>query len=63
MISVTMDLMDMSELPACSPDLSSTLAQAPPVTSLTDITDFSVPPQPAGEYFDSVLSVLVLFTQ
>ena len=46
MISVTMDLMDMSELP----DLSSSV-QAPAITSLTDISTFSAQPPPTGEYF------------
>ena len=55
MISVTMDLMDMSELPVCAPDLaslsSSPQAQATPVTSITDISTFPAQPQPTGEYF------------
>ena len=40
MISVTMDLMDMSELP----DLSSS-------AQVTDISTFSAQPPPTGEYF------------
>ena len=53
MISVTMDLMDMSELPVCPvPDLASlsSTPQDPPVTTLTDISTFSAQPQPTGEY-------------
>ena len=52
MISVTMDLMDMSELP----DLSSS---APAITSLTDISTFSAQPPPTGEYF---VRTLLLWT-
>ena len=40
MISVTMDLMDMSELP----DLSSS-------AQVTDISTFSAQPPPTGEYY------------
>lgn len=40
MISVTMDLMDMSELP----DLSSS-------AQVTNISTFSAQPPPTGEYF------------
>ena len=54
MISVTMDLMDMSELP----DLSSS-APAPAITSLTDISTFSAQPPPTGEYF---VRTLLLWT-
>ena len=57
MISVTMDLMDMSELPVCAPDLtslsSSPQAQATPVTSITDISTFPAQPQPTGKYTSS----------
>ena len=47
MISVTMDLMDMSELP----DLSSS-------AQVTNISTFSAQPPPTGEYFVCILSLL-----
>ena len=64
MISVTMDLMDMSELPVCAPDLaslsSSPQAQATPVTSITDISTFPAQPQQTGEYFSHILRLKVI---
>ena len=50
MISVTMDLMDMSELP----DLSSS-------AQVTDISTFSAQPPPTGEYFVCILSLIRTF--